>query len=44
MRLDHKQQTNPFAELNTGQKLCYIAAIGAAFISVFIWFFKILFF
>jgi len=44
MRVDHKQRENPFGELSIIQKMSYFAAIAAAFVSVFVWFFKILFF
>jgi len=44
MRVDHKQNENLFSELSTIQKMSYVVAIAAAFVSVFVWFFKILFF
>jgi hypothetical protein len=44
MRIEHREEENPFKSLSTIQKLSYIAAVAAAFVSVFTWFFKILFF
>ena len=45
MRLEPKSKpVNPYDELTKLQKACLVAAVIAAFIDVFAWFVKIIFF
>lgn len=45
MKIEHRKQVvDPLKDLSTLQKRCLTAAIILAFVGIFVWFFKILFF
>jgi hypothetical protein len=44
MKIEHKKATDPFKDLTPLQRKCLTAAIVLAFVGIFVWFIKILFF
>jgi hypothetical protein len=44
MKIEHKKAVDPFKDLSRLQRNCLTVAIILAFVGIFVWFIKILFF